>query len=107
MPLQGLSSSKILLLSFNANEMHGGKKKKGLRKESDFFFFFFGKRRVYHLIVGSNLSGDILSRFSYEIQLQNRGCSGLQRVYEALTATRAELSRLPRWRRLGETKLGH
>ena len=70
-------------------------------------FFFFGKRRVYHLIVGSNLSGDILSRFSYEIQLQNRGCSGLQRVYEALTATRAELSRLLRWRLLGETKLGH
>ena len=69
------------------------KKKKGLRKES-LVFFFFGRRRVYHLIVGSNLSGDILSRFSYEIHLQNRGFSGLQRVYEALTATMAELRHL-------------
>ena len=46
------------------------------------------------MIVGSNLSGDILSRFSYEIHLQNRGFSGLQRVYEALTATMAELRHL-------------
>ena len=94
MPLEGLSSSKILLLSFKANKMHGEKKKKGLRKDS--IFFFFGRRRVYHLIVGSNLSGDILSRFSYEIHLQNWGFSGLQRVYEALTATMAELSCLLR-----------
>ena len=52
-------------------------RKKGLRKES--LIFFFGRRRVYHLIAGSNLSGDILSRVSYEIHLQNRGFSGLQR----------------------------
>lgn len=70
------------------------KKKKGLRKDS--LFFFFGRRRVYHLIVGSDLSGDILSRFSYEIHLQNWGFSGLQRVYEALTATMAESSCLLR-----------
>ena len=54
------------------------KKKKGLCKKSLVVFFFFGSRRVYHLILGSNLTGDILSRFGYEIHLQNQGFSGLQ-----------------------------
>lgn len=70
---KGLSSSKILLLSFKTNKMHGEKGRKDyVKKEPDFFF----SRRVYHLIVGSSLIGDILSRFGYESHLQNQGFPG-------------------------------
>lgn len=53
------------------------KKKKGLHKESFvfsfLFLFFFFSRSLYHLIAGNNLIGDVLSRFRYEIHLQNQG----------------------------------
>lgn len=55
--------------------MHERQRRKDYVKRSELFFF---SRRVYHLIVGSSSAGDILSRFDYEIHLQNQGFPGVR-----------------------------